>query len=143
MSLISKVNHDSVILYLQHLIPSNFKPDTTNPLELKWTPRVMMEKWPDLALVIDLTNTTKYYHPSYLQGYRTKQLLKAKKDEQKPNCIKSNVQLDNSQTSSKLVEPSLYSPSSVEYVKIFTQGHTVPNAAIVKRCSNYFASHKY
>ena len=64
-----------------------------NPEENIWTPRHLFSRIPNLAVIIDLTNTSRYYDK--------RALLKISPD--------------------------------VEYHKIFTQGHVVPNNQVVKQ----------
>ena len=64
-----------------------------NPEENRWTPRHLFDRIPNLTVIIDLTNTSRYYDK--------RALLK--------------------------ISPN------VEYHKIFTQGHVVPNNQVVKQ----------
>ena len=48
------------------MLPKRFKDESENALEAKWTPQLLIKKLPDLVLVLDLTNTNRYYDPSTL-----------------------------------------------------------------------------
>ena len=63
-----------------------------DPADNEWSVAALMERVPDLSVVVDLTNTNKYYH--------RKALTKLKAD--------------------------------IQYNKIYTEGHVVPNRKVVK-----------
>ena len=65
---------------------------TMDPSDNEWSVSALMERLPDLSVVVDLTNTNKYYH--------RKALTKLKAD--------------------------------IQYNKIYTEGHVVPNRKVVK-----------
>ena len=99
-----------------------------------------MDKLPNLALVIDLTNTTRYYDPSKLNTFKSRKKVATRRcnEEQNKGESKSDSHSDMSQEPDKLV-PEFAESSSIcqfkplPHIKIFTRGHTVPNAKIVKR----------
>ena len=107
---------------------------------------MLIDSVPQLVLVIDLTNTNRYYDPSSLK-LRKKQARINASNEQNPlndtkcdnNCdinieshesevaTQDTVLLDSSST---FISSPL--PREIQYIKIYTQGHAIPNSKIVK-----------
>ena len=131
------------------MLPKRFKDESENALEAKWTPQLLIKKLPDLVLVLDLTNTNRYYDPSTLNPR-----IKMKKGTRKKlsnqgnhvdklvhdgNCD-PNIDCDpksscdktkkNDTSISKSIE---HNSSEIKYLKIYTQGHAIPNKKVVER----------
>ena len=125
------------------------KKDTENISDnLNWTPQKLLERLPDLALVVDLTNTNRYYNPGNLKKLKTKKKVAESQEtsqDKNPNSsnIRNSVQdnanrLDYSRNNSDSmsdIEPYSSSNQSTEikYVKIYTQGHVVPEVKVVQK----------
>ena len=119
---------------------------------MKWTPQNLLERLPSLVLVIDLTNTNRYYNPGNL-----KKLKKETEESDKPrnNLNSSEVPFSNSISQSSSDSDNIHClhrckndsvPTSnidqsncsnqlmgIKYVKIHTQGHVVPDSKVVQR----------
>ena len=102
----------------------------------------MLDKLPDLGLVIDLTNTTRYYHPSNLTIKSRKRVEKRTRNQQQNN-EKSDSQSDRERERHnplpKFAESSsLDQFKQISHIKISTQGHAIPNVKIVKRYTSAY-----
>ena len=119
---------------------------------MKWTPQVLIEKLPSLVLVIDLTNTNRYYNPScfkYSKGNKKHEERKYNRRGDKEealvrdtisgpdsdNYISCDRIRDTSTSMSKLARSahSLYERNPIKHIKIQTQGHAIPNTNVVQR----------
>ena len=129
------------------------KKDAENPSALtKWTLLDLIERLPDLSLVIDLTNTNRYYHPGNLKKLKRKKkevekqlnhethlehqtldnIDKSSLDSSNPHC---NDRVKNDSVETSDIDQLTISNTSVEikYVKIYTQGHVVPDDKVVQK----------
>ena len=115
---------------------------------LNWTPQKLLERLPGLALVVDLTNTNRYYNPGNLKKLKMKKKV-AENQETSPdknpnssnisNSVRDNAsRLDHDRNNSDSISDiDQYSSSNqsteIKYVKIYTQGHVVPDVKVVQK----------
>ena len=106
----------------------------------------MIDSVPQLVLVIDLTNTNRYYDPSSLKWRKKHARIKAHNEHNPLNDTKCdnncdiNIESHESEVATQdtlLLNSSSTSISSplsreIQYIKIYTQGHAIPNSKIVK-----------
>ena len=106
-------------------------------------------------LVIDVTNTNKYYSPSSLKHLKPSNEMDSTKwdqqrenvsiasyipcdrDREKYNCCDRVVENDTS-LSKVSKSSSLFQHEQVKHVKLYTQGHVIPNPKIVQRYKDKF-----
>ena len=115
---------------------------------LNWTPQKLLERLPGLALVVDLTNTNRYYNPGNLKKLKTKKKVaeshetsqdKNPNSSNLSNSFRDNVnRLDHDRNNSDSISDiDQYSSSNqsteIKYVKIYTQGHVVPDVKVVQK----------
>ena len=101
-------------------------------------------------MVIDVTNTNKYYSPSSLKRLKpNNDMDSTKRDQQRENVsIASYIARDqdrenynccdrvseNDTSVSELSKSSsLFQHDQIKHVKLYTQGHVIPNPQIVQR----------
>ena len=119
---------------------------------MKWTLQDLIDRLPNLVLVIDLTNTNRYYNPGNLKKLKKKrneaerqQNNEDHKDDQLHNHINksssnrlslhsNNSVVNNSVVTSHLDQlPVSNQSGGIKYIKIYTQGHIVPDNKVVQR----------
>ena len=119
---------------------------------MKWTLQDLIDRIPNLVLVIDLTNTNRYYNPGNLKKLKKKrneaestQSNEEHADDQLLNDINKNSPerlsfdsngkvANNSVTTSHVDQLQVSNQiGEIKYVKIYTQGHIVPDDKIVQR----------
>jgi hypothetical protein len=129
---------------------------------LQWTPQVLIEKLPSLVLVIDLTNTHRYYDPSCFKFSKTNKKYGERKcrhrrinrhgdKEEALVCDTiSGPENDNNTSCDRIKETStsmsnlarsansLYPRNPIKYIKIQTQGHAIPSTNVVERYMSNF-----
>lgn len=119
---------------------------------MKWTLQDLIDRTPNLVLVIDLTNTNRYYNPRNLKKLKKKrneaesqQNNEEHTDDQLLNDINisstnrfslhSNGRVANSSVASSHPDQLQVSNQNeeIKYIKIYTQGHVVPDNQVVQR----------
>ena len=119
---------------------------------MRWTLQDLIDRLPNLVLVIDLTNTNRYYNPGNLKKLKKKRNEAEKqqnnedhKDDQLHNDInKSSPDRLSLHSQSRVVNSSVATShldelpvsnqsGEIKYIKIYTQGHVVPDNKVVQR----------
>ena len=119
---------------------------------MKWTLQDLIDRLPNLVLVIDLTNTNRYYNPGNLKRLKKKryeaelqQNNEVHADDQFLNDINesshnrlslhSNGRVENNSVATSHVDQLQVSNQNgeIKYIKIYTQGHIVPDNKVVQR----------